>query len=36
MRHNGGLTFNIIRNELELCGYNIWHKVLEVKDFGLP
>jgi len=36
MNHDGGETFKTIENELKLCGYNVWYKILEAKDFGLP
>lgn len=34
--HNGGATFQIISNTLKQLGYNVFHKVLNAKNFGLP
>lgn len=34
--HNGGATFEIISNTLNQLGYNVFHKVLNAKNFGLP
>lgn len=36
LNHNKGKTFNIIKNELENIGYNIYYKVLNSSDFGVP
>ncbi|MEG1009472.1 MAG: DNA (cytosine-5-)-methyltransferase, partial [Clostridia bacterium] len=34
--HNDGATFTIISNVLNGLNYNIYYKVLNAKDFGLP
>ncbi len=34
--HNGGATFEVISNTLDSLNYNIYHKVLNAKDFELP
>lgn len=34
--HNGGQTFEIIKKAFQDLGYNIYHKVLNTKDFGIP
>lgn len=34
--HNGGATFQTISRTLEQLGYNVFHKVLNAKNFGLP
>ncbi|MEG1288088.1 MAG: DNA (cytosine-5-)-methyltransferase [Bacilli bacterium] len=34
--HNDGATFTIISNVLNELNYNIYYKVLNAKDFGLP
>lgn len=34
--HNGGATFKVISNTLDGLGYNIYYKVLNAKNFGLP
>lgn len=34
--HNGGATFEVISNTLNELNYNIYYKVLNAKDFGLP
>ena len=34
--HNGGATFDVISNILDSLNYNIYHKVLNAKDFELP
>lgn len=34
--HNGGVTFKVISNTLGSLNYNIYHKVLNAKDFNLP
>jgi len=34
--HNGGATFDMISNILDSLNYNIYHKVLNAKDFELP
>lgn len=34
--HNGGATFEVISNTLDELNYNIYYKVLNAKNFGLP
>ena len=34
--HDGGKTFRIIREHLESLGYNVYAKVLNALDFGVP
>jgi DNA (cytosine-5)-methyltransferase 1 len=34
--HDSGRTFSVIKRLLEAEGYNIHHKVLNSKDFGIP
>ena len=34
--HNGGATFEVISRTLDELNYNIYYKVLNAKDFGLP
>ncbi len=34
--HNGGATFEVISNTLNQLNYNIYYKVLNAKNFGLP
>ncbi len=34
--HNGGATFEVISNTLNELNYNIYYKVLNAKNFGLP
>lgn len=34
--HDKGNTFKIILNKLKELNYNVFHKVLNAKDFGLP
>lgn len=34
--HNGGATFEVISSTLNALNYNIYYKVLNAKDFGLP
>ncbi|VEU71270.1 DNA (cytosine-5-)-methyltransferase [Mycoplasmopsis glycophila] len=36
VNHNKGKTFNTIKTELEKIGYNIYYKVLNSLDFGVP
>ncbi len=36
VNHDKGNTFDIIKNELESIGYNIYYKVLNSLDFGVP
>ncbi|MGZ9413448.1 DNA (cytosine-5-)-methyltransferase [Mycoplasma sp. AC157] len=36
INHDKGKTFEIIKNELQNAGYNIFYKVLNTKDFGIP
>lgn len=36
LSQNGGQTFNIIKNELEKCGYDVYYQVLKANDFQLP
>jgi len=35
-RHDGGRTFEIIKNELQNIGYQVYHKILNSGDFGTP
>jgi len=34
--HDGGKTFKVIRTHLEALGYNVYAKVLNALDFGVP
>lgn len=34
--HDNGNTFNVIRNHLEALGYNVYAKVLNALDYGVP
>lgn len=34
--HNGGATFEVISNTLNELNYNIYHQVLNAKNFNLP
>lgn len=34
--HNGGATYKVIESNLNELEYNIYHQVLNAKDFGLP
>lgn len=34
--HNDGATFNVIEKTLNELNYNVYHKVLNAKNFGLP
>ena len=34
--HDGGRTFKIIRSHLEALGYNVYAKVLNALDYGVP
>lgn len=34
--HDGGKTFKIIREHLQALGYNVYSKILNSLDFGLP
>lgn len=34
--HNGGTDFEVISNTIDSLNYNIYHKVLNAKDFELP
>lgn len=34
--HDGGKTFRVIRTHLEALGYNVYAKVLNALDFGVP
>ncbi|MDR3345654.1 MAG: DNA (cytosine-5-)-methyltransferase [Campylobacteraceae bacterium] len=34
--HDGGKTFNVIINHLKALGYNVYSKVLNALDFGVP
>jgi len=36
LSHDGGATFKYIANELDKCGYDVAHRVLEAKDYELP
>lgn len=36
VNHNKGETFRIIREELERIGYNIYYKVLDSSNYGVP
>lgn len=36
LNHNKGNTMKYIVTSLEKCGYNVFHKILEAKDFNLP
>lgn len=36
LTHDKGNTFHIIKSHLRDCGYNIYYKVLEAKDYGVP
>jgi len=34
--HDGGNTFKVIMTHLEALGYNVYAKVLNALDFGVP
>jgi DNA (cytosine-5)-methyltransferase 1 len=34
--HNAGKTISFIADNLEKLGYNVYHDILEAKDYGLP
>lgn len=34
--HDGGNTFNVVKNTLEEMGYEVHAKILNAKDFGVP
>ncbi len=34
--HNKGNTFTVMENTLKELGYNVFHKILAAKDFGIP
>jgi DNA (cytosine-5)-methyltransferase 1 len=34
--HNNGDTLNVILNTLQKLGYNVFYKILNAKDFGIP
>jgi DNA (cytosine-5)-methyltransferase 1 len=34
--HDSGKTFNIIKQTLEMLGYDVYSKILNAKNFGLP
>lgn len=34
--HDGGKTFRVIREHLEALGYNVYAKVLNALDYGVP
>lgn len=34
--HNKGKTFKFIVSQLKECGYNVYYKILEAKDYGVP
>ena len=34
--HDGGNTFKIIKEHLEALGYNVYAKVLNALDYGVP
>lgn len=34
--HDGGKTFTVIENTLKELGYNVFHAILNAKDFGVP
>jgi DNA (cytosine-5)-methyltransferase 1 len=36
LSHNGGATFNRFLHLLDLGGYNVYYKVLNAADYGLP
>lgn len=36
VNHDKGNTFRVIKNSLRNLGYNIFYKVLNAKDYGLP
>ncbi len=35
-KHDGGNTLKVILNSLDLAGYNVFYKVLNSKNFGVP
>lgn len=36
LSHDNGKTFQIIKKELTDCGYRVYYKLLEAKDYGVP
>lgn len=36
LTHDGGRTFAVVRRVLDEMGYQVFHKVLNARDFGLP
>lgn len=36
LNHNNGKTWNVIYNTFKSLGYNIYYKVLNSKDYGIP
>lgn len=36
LTNDGGRTFEVIKNELDNANYDIFYKVLDAQDFGLP
>jgi len=36
LSHNKGNTFDIIKDGLKNCGYEVFYNILETKDYGLP
>lgn len=36
LRHDKGRTFQVVEETLEELGYNVFYKVLNAKDFGVP
>lgn len=34
--HDGGKTFEIIKNDIEAIGYNMYYKVLNASNYGIP
>lgn len=36
LKHNNGCTFNTIKQEFELLGYNVIYSILKCEDYGIP
>lgn len=35
-KHDGGKTFQVIKNNLEKLGYTVYHQVLNASEYGVP
>ena len=36
MKHNQGKTFRVIIDTIKNIGYNVYHKILNATDYGVP